>query len=143
MSEIVEKTKGAAIHLSYKKAKISGERFLLAGSAGQSVHPVTGYGAGHAMAAGEIAAITAHKAIEQDNFSAKFLKQYDKAVYKKLGNEILISKLVTYIFNNPKTSLPLLFRVGNSISKLLIHKDFSKEFLNPVFYFKQLTRSSQ
>jgi flavin-dependent dehydrogenase len=142
-AELVGKTKGAAIQLSYKKAKISGERFLLAGSAAQSVHPVTGYGAGHAMAAGEIAAKSAAKAIANQDFSASSLKQYDKAVYKKLGNEILLSQIITYIFNHPKTCLPILFRVGGSITSLLTHKDFSQEFLNPAFYFKQLVGISR
>lgn len=137
-AELVDKTKGAAIQLSYKKAKISGERFLLAGSAAQSVHPVTGYGVGHAMAAGEIAAKIAKQAIDNQDFSAKFLKSYDKAVYKKLGNEILLSQMLTYIFDHPKTCLPILFKVGNSITNLLTHEDFSKEFLKPSFYFKQL-----
>lgn len=135
---LADKVKGATIQLSYKKAKISGDRFLLAGAAAQSVHPVTGYGVGHAMAAGEIAAQSAHQAIQQQRFDAKFLKQYDKAVYKKLGNEILLSKLTTYIFDHPKTCLPILFRVGGSITDLLTHKDFSQEFLNPAFYLKRL-----
>ncbi|MFK7947567.1 MAG: NAD(P)/FAD-dependent oxidoreductase [Saprospiraceae bacterium] len=138
-AELIEKTKGASIQLSYRKAKISGERFMLAGSAAQSVHPVTGYGAGHAMAAGEIAAQTAKQAIENQRFDAKFLKQYDKAVYKKLGNEILLSRILTYIFDHPKTCLPILFKVGGSITDLLTHEDFSQEFLNPAFYLKRLT----
>jgi flavin-dependent dehydrogenase len=137
-AELVGKTKGAAIQLAYKKAKLSGERFLLAGAAGQSVHPVTGYGAGHAMAAGEIAAQFARQAIDNQIFTAKFLKQYDKAVYKKLGNEILLSQIITYIFDHPKTCLPILFRVGGSITNLLTHEDFSQEFLNPAFYFRQV-----
>ena len=138
-----DKTKGASIQLSYKKAKISGERFLLAGSAAQSVHPVTGYGAGHAMAAGEIAAQTAQQAIENQRFDAKFLKQYDKAVYKKLGNEILLSRILTYIFDHPKTCLPILFKVGGSITDLLTHEDFSQEFLNPAFYLKRFAGISR
>lgn len=139
---LAESVKGASIQLSYKKAKISGERYLLAGAAAQSVHPVTGYGAGHAMAAGELAASFAHQAITQQRFDAKFLKQYDKAVYKKLGNEILLSRLTTYIFDHPKTCLPILFKVGGSITDLLTHKDFSQEFLNPTFYLKRLTVNS-
>lgn len=142
-AELIDKTKGASIQLSYKKAKISGERFLLAGSAAQSVHPVTGYGAGHAMAAGEIAAQTAQRAIKNQRFDVKFLKQYDKAVYKKLGNEILLSRILTYIFDHPKTCLPILFKVGGSITDLLTHEDFSQEFLNPAFYFKRLVGISQ
>lgn len=142
-AELVGKTKGAAIQLAYKKAKLSGERFILAGAAGQSVHPVTGYGAGHAMAAGEIAAQIASQAIDNQNFTAKFLKQYDKTVYKKLGNEILLSQIITYIFDHPKTCLPILFRVGGSITNLLTHEDFSQEFLNPAFYFRQLVGISR
>lgn len=138
-AELTENIKGASIQLSYKKAKISGERFLLAGSAAQSVHPVTGYGAGHAMAAGEIAAQTAKMAIDNQRFDKRFLKKYDKAVYKKLGNEILLSRITTYIFDHPKTCLPILFKVGGSITDLLTHEDFSQEFLNPAFYLKRLT----
>ena len=138
-AELAEKVKGASIQLSYKKAKISGKRFMLAGAAAQSVHPVTGYGAGHAMAAGEIAAKIAQQAIDNQRFDAKFLKKYDKMIYKKLGNEILLSQIITYIFDHPKTCLPILFKVGGSITDLLTHEDFSQEFLNPAFYFKQLT----
>jgi flavin-dependent dehydrogenase len=137
-AELVGKTKGAAIQLSYKRAKLSGERFILAGAAGQSVHPVTGYGVGHAMAAGEVAAKIVVQAIENQDFSAKFLKKYDKAIQKKLGNEILLSQILNYIFDHPKTCLPILFGVGSSITSLLTHEDFSQEFLNPAFYFRQL-----
>ncbi len=135
---LVGNTKGAAIQLSYKKAKLSGERFVLAGAAGQSVHPVTGYGVGHAMAAGEIAAKITTQAIENQDFSAKFFKSYDREVYKKLGNEQLLSRIITYIFDHPKTCLPVLFSVGGSITNILTHEDFSQEFLNPAFYFRQL-----
>jgi flavin-dependent dehydrogenase len=135
-AEMTEKIKGAAIQLSYRKEQLSGVRFLLVGSASASVNPVTGFGVGHAMAAGETAAFTIAKALENDDFSAKALKSYDKALYKRLKNELLMSQILTYIFDHPALCLPTLFRVGHSITSALTHKDFSDEFLNPIFYLK-------
>lgn len=133
-AEIVGKPVGTSIQLSNKKAKRSGERFLLVGSIAQSVHPLLGYGVGHAMAAGEIAASTISEAVAKQDFSAKFLKKYDRKVQKRLGSEILLNKMVAYIFDHPRTLLLLLFKVGGSITNLLTARGFSDGFLKPSFY---------
>lgn len=133
-AEIVGKPVGTSIQLSSKKAKRSGDRFLLVGSVAQSVHPLLGYGVGHAMQTGEIAADVIAEAINRQDFSAKFLKKYDRKVQKRLGSEILLNKMVAYIFDHPKTLLLLLFKIGGSLTGLLTAKGFSVGFLKPSFY---------
>jgi flavin-dependent dehydrogenase len=136
---LVGKTVGTSIQLSYKRPKRSGKRFLLAGAAVQSMHPLIGYGVAHAMAAGEIAAQVAAEAVAKQDFSEAFLSKYDKLVKKKMGSEIILNRMITFIFDHPKILLPMMFTIGKQLSGILTEKGFSTEFLKPSFYLKRLS----
>ncbi|MBI1223829.1 MAG: NAD(P)-binding protein [Bacteroidetes bacterium] len=88
--------KGAKMQLPSSKATYSGNGFLLVGDSAASIHPITGFGVGHAMAQAKIAAEIAAKSIVNKDTSAAFLKQYDNLVIKKLGKEIKFGRLVTF-----------------------------------------------
>jgi flavin-dependent dehydrogenase len=141
-AELVGKLSGTNIQLSFKKPLRSGHRFLLAGSAIQSMHPLIGYGVGHAMGAGEVAAQVASQALKDRAFTAQYLKRYDKLLQKKVGSEILLNRIFTFIFDHPRWLLPFMFFIGNVFHSLFTQRTFSKQFLNPSFYIKWLLRTS-
>lgn len=76
--------KGFGLPLGSRRVPISGNRFMLCGDAASLIDPVTGEGIGQAMISGRYAGWQAIKCFEQNNFSASFMKTYDKTVYYKL-----------------------------------------------------------
>lgn len=119
-ASIVGKLKGASVQLSYRNRKLSFDNMLLAGAVSQSMNPLSGFGVGHAMVGGEFAAKTAIKAIEKQDFSAKFLGSYDKAYYKKLGLDMISSRIMTIIFDYPKILLPVAMGLGKFLMKIFL-----------------------
>ncbi|MCH8903247.1 MAG: geranylgeranyl reductase, partial [Bacteroidetes bacterium] len=98
MSEVI----GFRLPLGGEEYKISGERFMLAGDAAYLIDPLQGHGIDKAMISGVLAAAQAEKCIKQNNFSAEFMKTYDREVYKKVGKELKRSlKLMKMLHKNP------------------------------------------
>lgn len=97
-----EKAKGKFIHLPNYKMPLSTEHLMVAGAAGMAINPVTGNGVSHAMATGRYAANHAIDCLEKNDFSAKKMKGYDKAILKKLRQERLNAIFYTYLLNKPK-----------------------------------------
>jgi flavin-dependent dehydrogenase len=71
---------------------MSGDRFLLLGDAASLIDPFSGEGIGNGIRSGRLAAEVVKEALISDNFSAKFLKKYDRMVKDKMGLEFLRSK---------------------------------------------------
>ena len=92
--------KGFGLPLGSRKVQISGDRFMLCGDAASLIDPVTGEGIGQAMVSGRYAGWQAIECFKQNNFSAAFIKDYDKKVYdkfwKKHRNSSLIQKMIHY-----------------------------------------------
>lgn len=84
--------KGFGLPLGSKKRKLSGNRFLLTGDAASLIDPFTGEGIGNAIRSGRVASETISKAFLKADFSAKFLRQYDKELYSRIWNELRVSK---------------------------------------------------
>jgi len=63
-------------------------RILVCGTAAGFVYAGTGEGIHFALLSGKIAAETANKAIEKNNFSSKFLKNYETKWKKAIGNSM-------------------------------------------------------
>jgi geranylgeranyl reductase family protein len=99
---LAEGAKGKFIHLPNYKMPLSGEHLLVAGAAGMAINPVTGNGVSHAMASGRYAATHAVTCLEQNNFSAKNMKGFDKAILKKLRQERLTSRFYGFLLSRPK-----------------------------------------
>jgi flavin-dependent dehydrogenase len=67
---------------------------MLCGDAANLIDPATGEGIGNAMLSGRLAAAQALRCLENDRYSADFIKQYDKEVYDVLWKELRNKKLV-------------------------------------------------
>lgn len=86
-AELVDAPKGFGLPLGSRKVTISGERFMLCGDAASLIDPLSGEGIGQAMISGRYAGWQAKACFEQQDFSAKIMKAYDKMVYDKLWRE--------------------------------------------------------
>jgi menaquinone-9 beta-reductase len=90
----LEKAKGTSMSLGKNPRLLSAERMLFVGSAAGSIHPFTGFGVGHAMRMAQMAAKQAAESIEKQDFSAAFLKNYDKAVRSRMKSDFLIGTMI-------------------------------------------------
>jgi len=81
-AEQIRKPMGCGFHLGIKKRPVSGDNFVLMGDAGAFNDALTANGIGHAMISADIAVTELLKCYAKKDFSAKALKNYDKAVYK-------------------------------------------------------------
>jgi menaquinone-9 beta-reductase len=108
------------------------------------IDPFTGEGIGNAMVSGLVASRQIRKAIEANNFSATFLKEYDKELYKKLWAELKLSHYLQML-----TSKPWLFNfvigkasrskeLRETISCMFENVDIRKKFTSPMFYLRIL-----
>lgn len=128
------KIKGVNMKLPSFRPRYSGEGYLLAGDSAASINPVTGYGVGHAMAQGMLAAEAVQRSLAAGDFSAKFLQEYDRAVYKKLGREIRLGRW----FTASMRYIPLLDELiaVSSLQKImeraLSHSDFADRVMRPL-----------
>ncbi len=135
---------GWGLPLGSKKRNISGNRFLLTGDAGSLIDPFTGEGIGNAMVSGLVAARVITKAVEQDNFSADFLQQYDRDLYGKLWPELKLSHYLQLITSKPRLFNFVIGKASRSkalrdtISCMFENVDIRKKFTNPLFYLKIL-----
>src|ERR1700756_1604961 len=126
-AEMISKIEGYGLPLGSRKITISGNRFMLCGDAASLIDPLTGEGIGQAIISGRYAGWQAKKCFEQNNFSAAFMKQYDKMGFDKLWKEhrrnyfireLLIGKprlfnTVTSLLNNNKTLYNLAKKIFN------------------------------
>jgi len=64
-------------------------RVIVCGGAAGFVHAATGEGIPYALISGKIAGTIAQKAVQKNEFSARFLKQYEIAWKKAIGNQLV------------------------------------------------------
>lgn len=86
-AELEGKIEGYGLPLGSRKVPLSGDGFMFCGDAGCLIEPLTGEGIGQAMVSGRYAGWQAIECFKQKNFSASFMKKYDKAVYDKLWKD--------------------------------------------------------
>ena len=121
-AELAGKIEGYGLPLGSRKTIISGDHFMLCGDAASLIDPATGEGIGQSMISGRYAGWQAIKCFEQNNFSASFMKQYNKQLYDKLWSTSRKSYLIQrYIFNKQ-----WLF---NGLSNLLVKNKRLKKFV--------------
>lgn len=87
-AELIGKINGFGLPVWTKKKHVSGHRFLLCGDAASLIDPLFGHGIDKAIWSGVIAADQIVNCFKENNFSAAFMKQYDKLVYDKFGREL-------------------------------------------------------
>jgi geranylgeranyl reductase family protein len=99
-AELAGKIEGYGLPLGSRKITISGDHFMLAGDAASLIDPATGEGIGQSMISGRYAGWQAIKCFAANNFSADFMKQYDKELYDKIWSTSRKSYLIQrHIFN--------------------------------------------
>lgn len=113
-AEMLSDIRGFGLPLGSKRWNISGERFLLAGDAASLIDPLTGEGIGEAMLSGAFAAQHVQKCFEAQNFSAAFNKQYDAAVYRRLGPSFRLHHILQKVAATPFLINLIVRKVGRS-----------------------------
>lgn len=94
--------KGFGLPLGSKKRSISGDGYLLLGDAASLIDPFTGEGIGNAMICGQKAAETLLPLLQSKQaLTADKLLQYDQAVYKRMWNELALSRRMQELVKYP------------------------------------------
>jgi geranylgeranyl reductase family protein len=134
--------KGFGLPLGSKRRALSGANYFLLGDAGSLIDPFSGEGISHAMVSGRHAAIWAAEAVKKQDFSPDFLKNYDKAVYNRLGQELRLSRVMQRLLNFPSLFNIVANRaVSNptlaaTLSMMFMDLDLREQLRKPGFYFK-------
>ncbi|WP_296618679.1 NAD(P)/FAD-dependent oxidoreductase [Marivirga sp.] len=138
----LEKPQGFGLPIGSKKRPISGNRFLLLGDAASLIDPFTGEGIGNALRSGRIASEYIIKSIENQDFTADFLRQYDKMIYHKMWNELSISRKLQKLLQYPKLFNFVVNKANKNssirtlLTSMLDNVDLKKELVKPGFYVK-------
>lgn len=148
-AEKVGEVKLFGLPLGSKKRNLSGGNYMLCGDAAMLIDPFTGEGIGNAMFSGLYAANQAERSLQQNNFSAGFMKQYDDELYKRLWSELLLSYRMQQLVNFPSLFNFVVRKANNNkllsetISCMFEDLDMRARLKDPMFYFKLLFSSSQ
>jgi flavin-dependent dehydrogenase len=143
-AELIGKIEGWGLPLGSKKRKLSADNILLCGDAASLIDPFSGEGISNAMYSGMRAAEKAEAALQQNNFSAPSLKEYDDIVYNRLWNELRLSHTLQKLCNYPRLFNFVVNKanknktVSETISSMFDDVDLRKKFRQPSFYFKLL-----
>ena len=143
-AEKIDDIKQFGLPLGSKKRKLSGDNFMLCGDAAMLIDPFTGEGIGNAMFSGVYAATQVERSLQQNNFTASFMQQYDAELYNRLWSELLLSYRMQQLVNFPWL-FNFVVRKANSnkllsetISCMFEDLDMRARLKNPLFYFKLL-----
>jgi len=143
-AEQVTKVEAYGLPLWDGKRPISGERFMLAGDTASLIDPVTGEGMGHAAITGMMAARQAKRSLDQNDFSAPFMQQYDQEVYGKIGKEVAISSKIVRFIKYPWLFNGVVNRAVNSktlqskLAMAMTDLEVRKKLKKPTLYLKIL-----
>ena len=148
-AELHGKIVGYGLPLGSKSRHISGDHFMLVGDAAYLVDPLTGEGIGNAFYSGFIAAEQAVECLRENNFSADFLKDYDKRVQRVLGSEMKLSYRIQKSFAHPWVcNLMASIIAGNQrfyriIADLQADADLRESLVKPSFWLKLIFSSNR
>ncbi len=140
----LEEIQGYGLPIGSKKRPISGDHFILLGDAASLIDPFTGEGIGNALRSGRIAAEHLIKVFRHKQFDNSFNKQYDKIIYKKMWNELRVSRSMQKLLKYPKLFNYIVKKANKNpsvrtlLTSMLDNVDLKKELLKPSFYFKLL-----
>lgn len=140
----VDSIKGYGLPLGSKKRKLSGDNYMLIGDAASLIDPFTGEGIGNAILSGYTAAQQAKTALDAGDLSAAGLREYDVAIYRRLGSELNLSyrmqKLVRFpwLFNFVVKKANTNKTLRDTIMVMFEDIDLRDRLRRPSFYFKLL-----
>lgn len=145
-AQALEEPAGWNLPVGSKHRLNYGEGFLLLGDAAGLIDPFSGEGIGNALYSGRQAAKTAKEALDANNFSSKFLRQYDERLWAEIGDELAVSSklqkigqnrfLVNFVINKAARSQ----EVREIISGMMANQIPKTKLANPLFYLKLLFR---
>jgi flavin-dependent dehydrogenase len=92
---------------------------MLCGDAASLTDPATGEGVGHAILSGRYAAWQAIRCFEKNDFSAGFMKGYDKELYAKLWRHNRRRFLIRKTVITKSCLLNLAVTLGNNNKSVL------------------------
>lgn len=143
-AEKIGNTVGYGLPLGSKPRPISGEGYMLVGDAGHLIDPLTGEGIGNAFYSGFIAADQAIQCLKANDYSAPFLRDYDKRVARVLGSEMRLSRKLQEMMRYPFV-VNVMGAVISGNRKMLValsdmYTDFNlrEKLLTPLFWFRML-----
>lgn len=133
---------GFGLPLGSKKRAISGDGYMLVGDAGHLVDPLTGEGIGNAFYSGFIAAEQAQACLQENDFSAAFLQDYDVRVARVLGSEMKLSYRLQKFISYPWVANAMGYIISRNQKTIQVlshmYTDFSlrEQFAKPLFWLK-------
>jgi len=122
---------GWTIPFGYNSYPISGNRFMLVGDAASIADPLSGEGIGLAVVSGRIAAFHAIKCSKKKDFTADYMKGYDKDMEKKFGSLLRRREFFSNLIGKYPWVLDTLVSIGGS------PKWLSKPFLSAIMKMGQ------
>ncbi len=134
-AELVGKVHGASLELGSRWWKVSNHHYMLVGDAAGLIDATNANGIGHAMISGQIAAQYAKQSLDAKDYSAKFLKAYDKALHKRMKNALKLSRMVSPFF-----SLPFFDSFSTWMINYWVRKKNDRQLLIKIIYSKNATR---
>ena len=117
---------------------------MLVGDAASLIDPFSGEGIGNAMLSGKKAAEQALACFQKDDFSAEFIQNYDKIIYKKIWSELSLShkmqKLLKFpwLFNFVANKANRNPSLNKMFTMMFDDLDMRKELSKPGFYWNLL-----
>ncbi|MDX1419971.1 MAG: NAD(P)/FAD-dependent oxidoreductase [Rubricoccaceae bacterium] len=141
----LEKMRGWGLPLGSKPRPLAGDGWMLVGDAGSLIDPFTGEGIGNAMVSAEKAAEWTERAKDQGDYSAAFLRGYDKDVLDYLGNELRLSHAMQrlgrwkWLLNKVISKAARSSEVADAISMMFDDEEEREKLISPLFYLRLLT----
>ena len=143
-ARLVGNIKGYGLPLGSKKRPLSGDNYMLTGDAAHLIDPFTGEGISNAMISGRWAADQVVKCLAANDFSAAFMRQYDAAVYRRLGRELQISRRMQQLLRYPSLFNLVVSRANRNpalqqlLSAMFMDMDLRAALKKPSFYARLL-----
>ncbi len=136
--------RGFGLPLGSRKRSLSGDGYFLVGDAASLIDPFTGEGIGNAMISGKWAASRAAECLLANRTDAAFTAEYDRKVYRQLGDELMLSyqlqRLASYprLFNFVVRKASRNPVMRETISCMFEDLDMRERLRKPGFYFRLL-----
>lgn len=92
--------KGGSLLLGTKERTICGDSFMLIGDAAGLIDLISANGIPQAMISGKLAALQAIECIQQNDFSAVFMKKYQDKLYQKIKNDLSLGKTLSPLLSH-------------------------------------------
>lgn len=138
---------GSMLFLGTRRRIVAGDSYMVAGDSAGLIEFFSGNGIPQAISSGRIAGETAISAIENQNFSAGFLSDYEDKLYQKIKLNYAGGRVVLPLLHKPFYSKQVLKflnflssrpQTNAMLRDLLYEKNPGKILRKPGFYYKLL-----